>query len=178
MTLAEAKLFLRVDTTDEDSLITSLIVAARERAEQHTQRQLVTASYLFTCSNATINHKTGNYEVLLPLPPLASVESVQVTDTNGNVSTVNASTYRVVKDGVPGKIVFSTLPSFDATRDDAIKVAFTCGYGAAAAVPQGIKTAMYWMIAAMYQNREEADAPMNSSVERQLNLYRAWRVGN
>ena len=43
LTLAEAKLHLRVDAdiTDDDSLITALIVTARQQAEHRTGRSLV-----------------------------------------------------------------------------------------------------------------------------------------
>ena len=41
VTLAEAKSHLKLDTSDEDTLIASLITAARARAEWHTGRALV-----------------------------------------------------------------------------------------------------------------------------------------
>ena len=42
VSLAEARLHLRVDFTDDDALITSLIAAARQAAETLTGRQFVT----------------------------------------------------------------------------------------------------------------------------------------
>ena len=41
VTLAEAKLHLRVDSTDEDTLITALITAATEMCEQKTGRAIM-----------------------------------------------------------------------------------------------------------------------------------------
>ncbi len=43
VSLAEAKLHLRVDFDEDDALIQALISAARQAAETLTQRQLVTA---------------------------------------------------------------------------------------------------------------------------------------
>lgn len=43
VSLADAKLHLRVDFTDDDVLITALISAARQAAEMLTGRQIVTA---------------------------------------------------------------------------------------------------------------------------------------
>ena len=45
VTLADAKAHLKVDTTDDDALITALITAARARAEWHTGRALITQSW-------------------------------------------------------------------------------------------------------------------------------------
>ena len=45
VSLADAKLHLRVDFTDDDALITSLIAAARQAAETLTGRQIVTARW-------------------------------------------------------------------------------------------------------------------------------------
>jgi len=45
VTLADAKAHLKVDSTDDDALIASLITAARARAEWHTGRALVTQSW-------------------------------------------------------------------------------------------------------------------------------------
>ena len=45
VSLAEAKLHLRVDFPNEDALITALIAAARQAAETLTGRQLVTARW-------------------------------------------------------------------------------------------------------------------------------------
>ncbi len=42
LTLAEAKLHLRVDLSDDDALITALISAAREQAEFLTGQRLIT----------------------------------------------------------------------------------------------------------------------------------------
>ena len=46
VTLAEAKAHLKVDTTDDDTLITSLIAAARARAEWHTRRAFITQGWM------------------------------------------------------------------------------------------------------------------------------------
>jgi uncharacterized phiE125 gp8 family phage protein len=45
ITLAEAKAWLRVDGTDEDTLITALIAAARTHVENFTRRALITQQF-------------------------------------------------------------------------------------------------------------------------------------
>ena len=41
ITLAEAKAYLRVDSSGDDALITSLIVSARKLCEEHMQRAIM-----------------------------------------------------------------------------------------------------------------------------------------
>ncbi len=48
VSLEEAKLYLRVDATSEDDLISSLIQAAREYVETHTRRTLIYTTYRYT----------------------------------------------------------------------------------------------------------------------------------
>ncbi len=174
LTLTQAKLFLRVDTTDEDDMIAGLISAAREKVELHTDRQLVTATYKFTHRPHANFLWDGHLQ--LPKPPVQAVTQIQVTDDSGNVTTLDSSTYVVYRERTPCQNEYTTLPTFGWTREDAIIVTFT-GYGVAAAVPQGVTTAMYWLIATFYKNREEMDSPINSSIERLLDSYTAWKVG-
>ncbi len=175
VTLAEAKGHLRVDIADDDALITSLITAAREKCEHYTQRQLLQATYLYTY----LPSYYWDGVILLPKPPLVSVGSVKAVDSAGSTTTLTANTdYRVYTAEIPGKIQFINIPSYDETRFDALQVTFTAGHGTVTSqVPYGIKTAMLWLIDAWYRNREEINAPVNSSVERLLDVYRVFDVG-
>src|SRR4051794_386751 len=56
LTLAEAKAHLRVDITDDDDLITELIVAARESCERWVSR-----SFLTTTWRLTLDHFPGAF---------------------------------------------------------------------------------------------------------------------
>lgn len=74
VTLSELRLQCRVDSTDENALLTSLGVAAREQVESLTGRALITRSLLLLTS------ATGGV-VSLPCPPLQlPLTSVQTID--------------------------------------------------------------------------------------------------
>lgn len=152
--LAEAKLHLRVDHTDDDTLIDGLIVAARQYAEMVTRRALVTQTW---------DWKMDAYPAspfLVPLPPLQSVTSITYTDTNGSAQSWATTEYDVDAPAGDfadfGRIALGYGVSYPSTRGElnAVTIRFVAGYGLAAAVPQQIKQAMYLLIGHLYENRE------------------------
>lgn len=152
LTRAEAKLHGRIDLTDDDALIDALIVTARRLAEQATGRVLLTQSWAYTLDV----FPAAAIEV--PLPPLISVELVKYIDSDGVLQTLPSNQYVVHTSATLGKIVPAYACSWPSPRAvlDAVTVAFTAGYGAAAAVPQDIKQWMLLQVAFWYDNRAAA----------------------
>ena len=151
VSLAEAKAHLRVDTSDEDALVTALIQAATEYAQAYTSRRLMTTVFDYTLDSFP---STG--VICLPEPPLQSVASVTYIDTNGDSQTWSSSLYTVKTDEILGTIRPAYNEDFPSTRDevDAVTVSFTAGYADAASVPSTIKSAMLLLIGHLYENRE------------------------
>ncbi|MDZ7809198.1 MAG: phage head-tail connector protein [Arhodomonas sp.] len=150
VTLDQAKTHLRVDGTDQDTEITSLIAMARQRVEQETERALITQEW-----ELTLDYWPGVIEV--PLPPLQSVQSIQYLDTAGTLQTLDASLYRVDTARQPGRITPAYGQSWPSVRDvtGTITVAFTAGYGDDATdVPGPIRQAMLLLIGTADCNRE------------------------
>lgn len=150
VSLSEAKLHCRVDAADDDNLITALIIAARRLAEAQTGRALVTQSWKQTFD------AFPSAEIRLALPPLVSVATVKYYDTAGVLQTLSSGAYSVHVSSFVGLVAPVYGTSWPDTRNmlDAVEVAFTAGYGAAAAVPQEIKQWMLLHIGAWYENRE------------------------
>jgi uncharacterized phiE125 gp8 family phage protein len=179
VTLAEAKLHLRVDTTDEDSLITGLIVAARMAAEHETGRALINQTLRLTLDAFPAD---GAIELLRP--PVASITQVQYVDTAGATQTLSSTLYSL--DSASAFATHYLLPSYGstwpATRDQAnsVWVDYVAGYGAAAtAVPQPIKQWILLAIGDLYANRErsaEKPAVPHGFVAGLLDPYRVWGV--
>ena len=95
VTLVEAKAHLRIETSDDNTLIDSLIKAARahiDGADGWLGRALMYQTYDLSVDNLCI-------PIRLPLPPLVSVTSVKYLDTAGDEQTLAASLYRVVDRG-------------------------------------------------------------------------------
>jgi len=152
VSLTEAKVHLRVDITDDDSLIAALIVAARQYVEVLTRRQLITATW-----DLVLDTWPDGDTILVPLPPLQSVTSITYKDSADTVYTMPAMDYIVDTAEEPGRIVLAygkTWPSTILYPVGAITIRFTAGYGDALAVPQAIKQAILLLVGHWYENRE------------------------
>lgn len=151
LSLTEAKLHLRVSASSEDTLIGSLITAARERCEEVSARSFVTRTYdLYLDAWPTCDF------IRLPMPPIASVTSVTYYDSGNAANTMSAADYYLATAG--GKLVLhvgKAWPTATLRSKEAIKVRYVAGYGAATAVPAWCKHAMRLLIAHWYMNREE-----------------------
>ena len=84
---AEAKLHLRVDHTSDDTLITALIVAAREHVENYLGGSLVQQT------RAVYLSSWPYFPFRLPCGPVQSIDSVKYTDSDGVEHTVSEDLY-------------------------------------------------------------------------------------
>jgi uncharacterized phiE125 gp8 family phage protein len=178
VTLAEAKLHLRVDGADEDALITGLITAARAAAEHETGRALVTQTL-----RLTLDEWPEDSDIELLRPPASSIVAVRYVDAAGATQTLDTNAYSL--DNSSEYDTHWLLPALGTTwpaaRDqaNAIEVDYTAGYGAAAAVPQPVKQWMLLAVGDMYANRErsgEKAAVPHGFVAGLLEPYRLWGV--
>lgn len=152
VTSTEAKSQLRVDTTADDTLIGTLITAARAHVENHLRRALITQTWELVLDAFPV----GN-TLRLPLPPLVSVTSIKYTDEDGNEGTFSSSAYEVDTDSTVGRVRLKsgeTWPSETLAAVNGVRVRYVAGYGAASAVPQPIKQAILLLIGTLYENRE------------------------
>jgi len=149
ITLAEAKLHLRVEVSDDDKLITNLIVAARERAEALTGQSFMPQTWETVLD-------AFSTEIDLDHPPIVSVTHVKYLDGAGALQTVSPSDYIVDTFRQPGRITLAEGAVWPATQSvaNAVTVRYVTGYANAAAVPQAIKGWMLLRIGMMYANRE------------------------
>ncbi len=151
MTLAEAKLHLRVDGTDEDDLITALIVAARRRAEHLLTRALITQTWELTLDEFPAA------DIQLPKPGVLSIVSVKYLDSAGVEQTVDSADYALDAATIPGWVLLASDATWPTTYDgaNAVRVRFTCGYGPAASdVPADVVAWCKLQVGALYRNRE------------------------
>lgn len=157
VTVAEAKAHLRVDISDDDTYIGTLITAAREWCEQYLDRTLVNTQWV-------MRFDSFPYEIELPRPPIASsgtTTAVSLTYTLGDDSTATLSTttYRVDRNSTPGVVRQLRAGSWPGNLDDynAVSVTWWAGYGSAgSSVPATIRHAILMLVGHWYESRQAA----------------------
>jgi uncharacterized phiE125 gp8 family phage protein len=157
VTLAEAQAWLRVDSQDDASEITSLITTARQIVEDFTGQALLTQTWRLVASEWPAETFAGVGNVIrLPRSPLASVTSVKYYPEGGGAQATFASTnYHVVTVITPGAVVLADGASWPdlAVRPDAVEVNFTAGATTAAEISAGLKHAVLLVLAHLYELR-------------------------
>ena len=158
VTRAEAKTWLRLDEHDvsEDALIDSLIIRARQRFEEMTQRACLiqTWDYYLDAMPDDLS------PVDIPKAPLVSVTSIkgfsstELTDTGGTA--MSTSGYYVDTAQEFGRVMPLSAFSYPtATREiNAAVIRFTAGYSSGSSgVPDGVKTEIKQLVAVLYEHR-------------------------
>ena len=156
LTVAEAKLHLRVDISDDDAYIGTLITAAREWVENYLDRTLITTQLILRAAEFPTE------ELELPRPPMVAsgtATAVVVTYTLADTTTATLSTalYRVDRTSTPGNVapvINGTWPSDVIEDANAVAVTYWAGYGpTSASVPATIRHAMLMLIGHWYDRR-------------------------
>ena len=150
VTLAEVKLFLRLlpDDTSEDDFISGLITAAREYCENFTGRALATQTIMMYLDSVP-----GTKEV--PMPPLQSVDKIEVIDADKTAHELTAGTDYLIDDGEVSSIIFmASAQEAAALLYPVNPVQITCTVGYSTDIPVGIKQAIMLLVAHWYENRE------------------------
>jgi uncharacterized phiE125 gp8 family phage protein len=174
ITATEAKLHCRIDTSTDDALIAAQITAARQWAENYTNRGFITQTW--RVKFAEFPASADYFEI--PRAPLASVTSIAYVDEAGDTQTWASGNYVVSADAEPGRISLAYSKDWPGLRDqaDAVTITYVVGYGAAATVPEAIKAAIKLQVGDLYQNREAAiigvSHAVNPSARALLDPYR------
>lgn len=154
VSLDEAKAHLRVDTTDEDALISRLIGAATSYLDGYTGilgRALITQTW---------RADFGYFDDWrIPVGDVIALSSVTHYDAVNVQQTLATSVYQLLRDGLGPYLALKVSQSWPSyySRDDAVSVTWTAGYGPAASnVPEAIRHGILMMVADFYRNRESA----------------------
>lgn len=151
VTLAEAALQCKVDGTEDNALITSLIVAARQQAEHITGRALITQTWDLALDAFPAA------EIALKKLPVQSITSVKYLDSTGTEQTIDSANYTLdIYDSTAHWLIPAVNYDWPVTYDaaNAVKIQFVTGYGAAAAVPDSIKIWIKLAVNTMYNQRD------------------------
>ena len=154
VSLVEAKAYLRVDNTDEDTLIGTLITAARQWVESYLDRALILRQLVLRLDTFPV-------EIELPQPPLSSAGtttaiSLTYTLETGTTATLSSSEYRIDRTSTPGVLRQNYSGSWPGHLNDynSIAVTYWAGYGSDEGdIPPAIKNAILLMGGHLFENR-------------------------
>jgi uncharacterized phiE125 gp8 family phage protein len=151
VTAAELKSQLRVDYTDQDTLIGALITVARETVEEWTNRALITQTWKAW-------YQGFDDYLIVPKPKVSSLTHIKYYSTAGVATTVAASVYEADLINEPALITTAygqVWPTWTSRPTKPVEVQFVAGYGAAAAnVPGPIKQAIIMLAAHWFRHPE------------------------
>ena len=164
--LDEAKKHLKVDFTDEDDLITDMIQAAIEHAENYTGTSIAEAKY-----EVRFDEFINDYE--FKLSPVQSIESVGYTDENGDAKLL--ADYELLPvDKFASIIHYTDSDNLPAIKEGSrIKVNLTTGY-ADGKTPKAIRNAIKLIIWNLYEVRQDGVFKFPTRAENILAKYRFY----
>lgn len=156
LTLAETKLYLRVDHPDDDQAILRLIQSAREAAEEYLRRSLLTQDWQIELEEGA--HDT----VSLPRGPVQSILAVERLSALGApLETVPTTHYRL--DAARKNLVLNVSIA------DRLRIAYRTGNSTAESLPASIRQGLLVHVAALYEG------DVHGLPEHALSLYAPYR---
>lgn len=177
VSLSDAKAFLKVDTSDEDALITALIGTARRMCEEFTKRAFITQTWELVM-DVFSNYETaaeaepssigryfppgiteGERAIRLSRQPIQSITKIESADSTNTFSDVSASVYTLDTD--TGRILLNSGQVWPTNlrQYSGVRITYVAGYGNAAAVPSDIATAILLTVSSLYESRACGDMP-------------------
>jgi len=175
ITLQEAKDFLRVDTNDDDDLITALISAAREMCESYTRRILVTTTIdEYFDMFPHYQNPTDKDIIYLSRGPASSVTSVKYVNEIGSEQTVDPTYY--VADVISEPARIASTAGWFATNGIINQVIVRYVVGTSVSdIPKPLKQGMLLIISDLYDNRGERVRRFPTSSEYLFNPFRIFQ---
>jgi uncharacterized phiE125 gp8 family phage protein len=158
LSLVVVKNYLKVDFTNDDTLIAEMIVAVRQFAENHMNLSLAAQSF-----EAIYENELPNF-IVLPMSPIASIISVIAEDLNGVQTNFLSNMYRLAAERY--------LHFYQYVAGERIYVRYQTSNNLG--LQADIKRAMLSHIALMYDER--GDAPIPADSLRIYNQYKMVRV--
>lgn len=155
VTKAEAKKHLRVEHSEDDELIGTLIQTAYELAEQLTNQLL---------QRETVTCYADSFRqcMLIKLGVDATVDSVKYIDTDGSEQTLDATDYDFDGRSYPSRLEIINEPSDVRDRMNSVIVEVTSGFSldgvASQKTPSQFKNAILLIVGHLYENRQDVTA--------------------
>lgn len=170
VSLAEAKLNLRIDGNEQDTMIEAWLHGITAHAEHVTGRSFINQTWRVTLDA---------FPDAIELPVPVSSVTVKFLDEAGIEQTLDPADYLVDSASEPGYAVPNVGKAWPTTYDriNAVNVDVVAGYGATeASVPNGIKLYILAKLVEQYDPaiKAEKDTVQSSFIDRLLDPYKVY----
>lgn len=171
VTTAEAKLHCKVDHSEDDTLIATLITAAREFAEHRTGRAF--AAQTLEMALDEFPDDSDEDWIDLDLPPVASVTHIKYTDTSGVEQTVSSGDYALSLYGEARRVDPAYSVTWPLTQDipNAVRIRYVTGY---TALPKAAKQGLLLVICHFYEKRGPSTDDIPPGALTLLDTIKVW----
>tara|TARA_R110000824_G_scaffold5803_2_gene26720 strand:- start:1712 stop:2326 length:615 start_codon:yes stop_codon:yes gene_type:complete len=161
LTTAEAKTHLRVDFSDDNDYIDSLVLAAQDVIENYCNIKIMDVTITQRCDSWYDSFEL--YFSPVQNSGKASIEHIKYYNDAATpvLTTWAASNYDFDKYSAPLRVSLADLDSVDGYPNissmlNAIEITYKIGYSSSSDVPKALKQACLILVGQWYENRQEA----------------------
>lgn len=147
VTLAELKAHLRIETTDEDDLLESLIRVARTHLERLTGTALMTQGF-----RLALDDWPQDAVIQLMKTPVQTIDAILVYDADGVAQDQDLTGLLLDATAKPARLVVRERQK-PSQPINGIEIEFTAGFGAGTDVPSELRRAILVHSAHLYEFR-------------------------
>jgi uncharacterized phiE125 gp8 family phage protein len=173
LSLAEAKAHLRIDSSVEDLLISSLITTSRLHIETALSLALVSQTWSYF-----IDALPPSATITLPLHPIQSVAAVRAYANDDAATILPLTSFQLDTHSKPTRIICreTITPPISLRRANGIEFSIIAGFGPTPNdVPGPIRRALLLLIAHWYENRDPVAATASGIPAEVSDLLAPWR---
>lgn len=151
----EAAEHLRVDSTDDIEVISSLIPVAREMIDGITGLASTLATWRVVSPSwrALRDTLTPSFRLRLFRAPLVDVDHVKYYDTDNVLRTLDPSQYLVIDFTSPGSVILTGDRPLLFNRPDAVQIQFQAGHAEPSNVPPIQRHLVKMLVHHLYEER-------------------------
>ena len=153
VTLDEAKTWLKLDTADDDSVVSRLIATARQMVEHYTRRVLITQTW-----RLSLNKRPALPFVVLPMAPAVQLISGYTQSDALTKVPLDVSGLWLDAGSEPPRLIFPNQLMASTRVPMSLTLDIQFGYGTQAVnVPEALRQAILVFVAQAYEQRCAAD---------------------
>lgn len=178
VSLEEAKTFMRLDGTQDDVLVSTLITAARIHIETTIGKVLITENWSFF-----LDKWPKSKTIYFPLDPIQEIEEIRFHNSEDSYTVIDVEDYSIDLVSSNPRLLFNgAKPTAPSKKLNQLEIRFVAGYGDTPAdVPSDLKQALLMLAAHWFEQRDPiafggSFAEIPRTIEALLSNYKKYKV--